>query len=160
MDMKIKKYLGSVTLPVFLLLVFLAQGCSMGGKFLNETASLKSVKKDEVIIVGRVTLTPKLEKDEQELDPKGVWDVMGFGAKNKNRGMLTFNSSPAEANYKFVINPKLGSTFFFSVPRNLEYIVDGEVLIKFSRFGTEKVILPTGFKVNIKPGDKPFILVI
>ena len=126
----------------------------MGGKFLPEAGSFKTVKKDEVVVVGRITLLPKLEKGEQELDPKGVWDVMGYGSKNKNRSMITFNSSPEPAGYKFVINPELGKTFFFSVPRNLKYIVDGEVLIKFSRFGSEKVILPTGLKLNIRSSDK------
>lgn len=152
--MKLNKNSGAITLPIFLLLIFLVQGCTMGGKFLPEAGSFKTVKKDEVVVVGRITLLPKLVKDEQELDPDGVWDVMGYGAKNKNRSMITFNSSPKSSGYKFVINPELGNIFFFRVPKNLKYIVDGEVLIKFSRYGTEKVILPTGLKVNIRPSDK------
>ena len=152
--MKLNKLSNPITLPVFLLLVFLVQGCAVGGKFLPETGSFATVKKDEVVVVGRITLTPKLEKDEQELDAKGVWDVMGYGSKNKNRSMITFNSKPSPNDYKFVINPKLGNVFFFRVPKNLNYIVDGEVLIRFSRFGTEKVILPTGFKVNVRSSDK------
>lgn len=152
--MKINKYTHHLTLSSFLVLSILLQGCSMGGKFLTEASSLKSLKKDEVIIVGTIELKPKLDKDEQELDPKGVWDVMGYGSKNKNRSMITFNSKPVSGDYKYVINPELGKVFFFKVPRNLKYIVDGEVLTVFSRFGSEKIILPTGFKINIKSSDK------
>jgi len=152
--MKIKNYTSYLQVPVFLLLLVLAQGCSVGGKFLPEVGSLSTVKKDEVVVVGTISLSPKLEKDEQELDPKGVWDVMGYGSKNKNRSMITFNSKPVASGYKYVINPELGKVFFFSVPRNMKYIVDGEILTVFSRFGSEKIILPTGFKVNIKPSDK------
>lgn len=152
--MKLIKSISNITLPSFLALSFLLSGCSIGGKFLPEVGSLKTVKKDEVIIVGTIDLKPKLDKDEQELDPKGVWDVMGYGGKNKNRSMVTFNSKPVSSGYKYVINPELGKVFFFKVPRNLKYIVDGEVLTVFSRFGSEKIILPTGFKINIKSSDK------
>lgn len=152
--MKLKKYSSSIVVPVFLALTVLVQGCSVGGKFLPEVGSLNTVKKDEVIIVGTIDLKPKLAKDEQELDAKGVWDVMGYGSKNKNRSMITFNSKPVSAGYKFVINPELGKVFFFKVPRNLKYIVDGEILTAFSRYGSEKIILPTGFKIDIKSSDK------
>ena len=148
------KYSSYLIYPALIAATLLLQSCSMGGKFLTEVGSLNSLKKDEVIIVGTIDLTPKLDKDEQELDPKGVWDVMGYGNKNKNRGMITFNSKPVSSDYKYVINPELGKVFFFKVPRNLKYIVDGEILTVFSRYGSEKIILPTGFKVNIKSSDK------
>ncbi|MCW8901783.1 MAG: hypothetical protein OQK75_10005 [Gammaproteobacteria bacterium] len=152
--MKLNKYTNYITLSLFFVLAFLLQGCSVGGKFLTEVSSFSAVKNDEVVIVGTIELKPKLDKDEQELDPKGVWDVMGYGAKNKNRGMITFNSKPESSGYKYVINPELGKVFFFKVPRDLNYIVDGEILTVFSRFGSEKILLPTGFKINIKTSDK------
>ena len=152
--MKLNKYTRYITSSSFLVLSLLLQGCSIGGKYLPEVGSLNAVKKDEVIIVGTIDLKPKLDKDEQELDPKGVWDVMGYGEKNKNRSMITFNSKPVSSGYKYVINPELGKVFFFSIPRDLKYIVDGEILTVFSRFGAEKIILPTGFKINIKARDK------
>ena len=68
--------------------------------------------------------------------------------------MITFNSKPESSGYKYVINPELGKVFYFKVPRNLKYIVDGEILTTFSRYGSEKIILPTGFKINIKSTDK------
>lgn len=152
--MKSNKYSSFITYPVLLAVAILSQGCSIGGKFLPEAGSLNSLKKDEVVIVGTIEIKPKLDKEEQELDPKGVWDVMDYGGKNKNRSMITFNSKPVSSGYKFVINPVLGKVFFFKVPRNLKYIVDGQILTVFSRFGSEKIILPTGFKINIKPTDK------
>ena len=152
--MKLNKYSNYVLYSVVLALVLL-QGCSIGGKFLQEAKSFKSVNKDEVIIVGRISITPKLGKDEQDLDAPGVIDVMGYAEKNKNRSMIQFNSRPVATGYKYVINPKLGKVFFFKVPRNMKYIVDGSILAEFSRYGnTGEILLPTGFKVNIKPSDK------
>ena len=152
--MKMNKYSNYIIYPALIAVTLLLQSCSMGGKFLTEAGSLNTLKKDEVVIVGTINITPKLDKDEQELDPKGVWDVMGFGNKNKNRSMITFNSKPVSSGYKYVINPELGKVFFFKVPKNLKYIVDGEILTVFSRYGSEKILLPTGFKINIKSSDK------
>lgn len=153
--MKSTQYLSSLIYPVVFILMIILQGCSIGGKFLPEATSIATLNKDEVVIVGRISLTPKLEKDEQVLDAKGVIDVMGYGDKNKNRSMIQFNASPSESGYKYVINPEMDKVFFFKVPRNMKYIVDGSVLMEFSRYGaTGKIILPTGFKVDIKPTDK------
>ena len=152
--MNTSKHTNKLILLSFFSLTFFLQGCSIGGKFLTEAGSSTSIKKNEVIIVGTIELKPKLDKGEQELDQKGVWDVMGFGEKNKNRSMITFNSKPAKSDYKYVINPELGKLFYFKVPKDLKYIVDGEILTVFSRFGSEKILLPTGFKINIKSSDK------
>ena len=127
----------------------------MGGKFLPEATSLGVVTKDEIIVVGKISLSPKLEKDEQVLTAKGVIDVMDFAGKNKNRSMIQFNSKPTEDGYKYVINPELGKYFYFRVPRNMKYIVDGSILMEFSAYGGGgKILLPTGFKLDIKSSDK------
>ena len=153
--MKIKKYSAAIVAPVTFLLLLLAQGCTMGGKFLPEATSLGTVSKDEVIVVGKISLSPKLEKDEQVLTAKGVLDVMDFAGKNKNRSMIQFNSKPTEDGYKYVINPELGKYFYFRVPRNMKYIVDGSILMEFSAYGGGgKILLPTGFKLDIKSSDK------
>lgn len=136
-------------------IVLLLQACSMGGELLKEADSFKNTTKDEVIIVGTIELTPKLAKDEQALDPAGVIDLFGYGNMNKNRSMIQFNAKPEASNYKSMINPELGKTFFFKIPRDMKYMVEGSILTEFSRYGnTGKIHLPTWFKINIKPGDK------
>jgi len=127
----------------------------MGGQLLKEADSLKTVTKDEVILVGTIELSPRLNKDEQHLDPSGVVDLFGYGDMNKNRAMIQFNETPEVSDYKIMMNPELGKTFFFKVPRNMKYMVEGSILMEFSRYGnTGKIWLPIWFKVNIKPGDK------
>lgn len=154
--MRINKYHLKFTQALILsAIVLLLQACSMGGQLLKETESFKDVTKDEIIVVGTIHLTPKLEKDEQELNPSGVIDLGGYGDMNRNRSMIQFNDKPQANNYKSMINPELGKTFFFTIPRNMEYMVEGSVLLEFSRYGnTGKIHLPTWFKIDIKPGDK------
>jgi len=131
------------------------QACSVGGELLKEADSFRGMAQDEVIIVGSIELRPKLSKDEQKLSPDGVWDVLGYGDMNKNRCMIQFNSSPVADDYKLLINPELNKTFFFRVPRDKKYIVEGSILTEFSRYGnTGRIWLPMHFKVDIKPNDK------
>jgi len=135
--------------------VLLLQACTMGGEFLKETDVTNAAGKDEVIIVGTIELTPKLQKDEQELDPSGVIDVMGYGEMNRNRSMIQFNSEAKVDGYKLLMNPELGKVFFFNVPNNNKYMVEGKVVIELGRRGiASEIQLPVWFKIDIKPGDK------
>ncbi|NIQ08978.1 MAG: hypothetical protein GWO08_03190, partial [Gammaproteobacteria bacterium] len=115
--------------------VLLLQACSVGGQILKETDSVGNVSKDEVIVVGTIELTPKLGKDEQSLDPSGVIDF-GYGEMNRNRAMIQFNNQPKVSDYKSVINPELGKTFFFTIPRDMKYMVEGSILMEFTRRGS------------------------
>lgn len=154
--MKIFKHGFFLSKTVFLAAtVLLLQACSIGGQLLKEADSFKSVSKDEIVIVGTIELTPKLQKDEQQLDPSGIIDIAGYGDMNKNRAMIQFNNQPQASDYKLIINPELGKTFFFKVSRDMKYLVEGSVLLEFSRYGNSgKIWLPTWFKVDIKAGDK------
>ena len=154
--MKLYNYIIRLLFPSLLLLASsMLQSCGIGGQLLKEANSLKSMSRDEVIIVGTIELRPKLVSDEQKLDPDGVWDVLGYGEMNKNRCMIQFNSKPVADSYKSMINPELDKTFFFKVPRNMKYMVEGSVLTEFSRYGnTGRIWLPVWFKVDIKTTDK------
>ena len=132
------------------------QSCGMGGAFLKEADSVNSLSREEVIVVGTIELIPKLEEDDQDLEsPAGVWDLFGVGNMNKNRAMIQFNSKPEVDGYKIIMNPELGKTFFFKVPRDHKYLVEAYVMTEFPRYGgSGKILLPMSFKVNIKPTDK------
>lgn len=131
------------------------QGCGIGGQLLKEADSLNNIPQDEVLIVGTIELRPKLVNDEQKLDPDGVWDAFGYGDMNKNRCMIQFNSSPVVDDYKSLINPELNKVFFFRVPRDMKYMVEGSILTEFSRYGSGgKIRLPMWFKIDIKATDK------
>ena len=135
--------------------VLLLQACSIGGQLLKEASTFKDVGKDEVIVVGTIELIPKLQKDEQQLDAAGVVDLFGYADMHRNRCMIQFDSQPQASDYKFMINPQLGETFFFKVPKNMKYMVEGNVLTEFTRHGnTGQIWLPIDFQINIRPEDK------
>jgi len=135
--------------------LLLLQACTMGGQVLKEANSFKAVGKDEVVVVGTVEITPKLAKDEQSLDPSGVIFIGNIDDVYRNRAMIQFNNQAEESDYKTVITPELGKTFFFKIPRDMKYIVDGSVVMELSPHGASgKIVLPTWLKIDIKPGDK------
>lgn len=154
--MKLFKYLNQPFYPSFLILASLTlQSCSVGGQLLKQADSFKTLTKDEIIVVGTIELSPELAKDEQKLNPDGVLDLFGYGDMNKNRCMIQFNSEPVVDSYKSMINPELGKVFFFKLPRNMKYMVEGSVLTEFSRHGnTGRIWLPIWFQIDIKPTDK------
>lgn len=136
-------------------LVLLLQACTMGGQMLKEANSVSDVSKDEIIIVGTLDLTPKLGEDEQYLKPSGVIMLGDIDSYYKNRALIQFNNKPEESDYKNMINPELGKTFFFKVPRDMKYLVEGSVVMELSTHGVSgKIVLPTWFKVDLKPSDK------
>lgn len=138
-----------------LLAILGLQACTVGGKVLKEADSAQTVAGKDIILVGTVELKPALREGEQVMDsPKGVWDLFGVIASQKDRAMLQVNNKPDDGGYKYVINPELGKRFFFTVPRDKFYIVDGTIFMEMRRTGTETMRLPTGFKFDIKPGDK------
>ncbi len=133
----------------------LLQACSMGGQRLKEADSLANVNNNEIIVVGTIELTPKLAHEEQLLNPPGVLDLFGYAKMNRNRAMIQFNSQPEASNYKYLITPELGKTFFFTIPRDMNYMVEGSVVMELSTRGVSgKIQLPTWFKLDIKPDDR------
>lgn len=153
--MKTYKYLNLFLSPSLLILTSLIlQGCGIGGQLLKEADSFHGMAKDEVIIVGSIGLSPKLSTDEQDLNSSGTIDILGYGKMHENRCMIQFNSRPVADDYKSLINPELNKTFFFRVPRDMNYMVDSYILTDFSQYGTAKMILPMWFKIDTKATDK------
>lgn len=151
----IRRMLPISQVMALIVLLSLLQSCTMGGEFLKETNSISEVGKNEVIVVGIIELLPKIQEGEQALDPDGVIDLFGYGDMNRNRAMVQFNAKPEVDGYKLLMNPELGKTFFFKVPKDNKYMVEASVLTEFSRLGNYgKIHLPMSFKLDIKPTDK------
>jgi len=143
--------------PLFFLcaMSLFLQSCSFGAKIYKEASSIANVKSNEVIIVGKINLIPKLEKNEQQLDYPGRIDLFNYSEMNKSRAILQLNTSPEVSSYKYIINPKLGKFFFFKVPRRMKYIVDAFILTEFTGNGNMgKILLPAKFKININNNDR------
>lgn len=143
--------LGAVFLAATVLFL---QACTMGGQMLKEADS-SGIAENEIIVVGTIELSPSLGKEEQKLSPSGVIDLAGYGEMNRNRAMLQFNTKPEPSDYKLLMNPELGKTFFFKIPRDAKYLVDGRIIVELGRRGpVSEILLPTGLKIDVRPGDK------
>lgn len=143
-----------VRFAALLLSAALLQACTMGGQILKEAKSSSGLNKGEVVIVGSIEVTPRLAKDEQSLSPSGVIFLGNVDNVYRNRAMIQLNNQAKESDYKTVITPELGKTFFFNLPRDMKYMVDGSVVMELSKHGvTGKIVLPTWFKIDIRSGD-------
>lgn len=139
------------------------QSCSIStGTIIKEANSFKELGNDEILVVGKIELVPKLDNDEQKFEHKGL-DFSGIEEMNKDRSMLNLSSNISiKDKNNILFNPKLGETFYFKIPRNLPYIVAGSVLIEHKSNGMflqileykNEVILPAKFKLDFKPDDK------
>lgn len=153
--MKFTKHTNHALYLLLLVTLLFLQGCSFHSTFFKEAHSFKNIKKGEVIIVGTIGLSPKLESEEQDLIPPGIFSTVDYSDWYGNKSVIQFNSEPETSSNKFVINPKLGRLFFFRIPRSMNYIVEGSIVTVATNHGyMAKITLPTGFKVNIRPTDK------
>jgi len=108
--------------------------------------SMNDVAGDEVLIVGRVELVPKLEKGEQKVSGRLRNKVMLLtGVKLKR-----FDSEPGPGDHRMRIEAIFDKTFFVASLKNPFYILVGELWMN----GGDRVYFPGGLKVNVRPTDK------
>ena len=97
----------------------------------DEPDSLAEVGPDEILVVGAVEVVPPLRDFERELDiPNDLLDLEGsIAARAWLRAAADPDTRPADSRY--LINPRLGETFFFAIPRDMPYLVGGDVTVKY-----------------------------
>lgn len=134
-----------------ILFVLLLQGCATRGEYAPPADLSSPLKDNELIIVGTIELIPPLRDDEQVLDYSTVWDIANYEEKNKNRALLYLNSKPEQDWSKYILNPRLGKPFFFKVPRNMQYVVDAYINMRWNHH--DPLLLPVGIKLDIQPDD-------
>ena len=127
-------------------------GCGLTRPAITDLSQLGA---DEVLVVGRVKLTPPLDESEQ----RDSWNVIVPGGyKNKAR-LLTGERWRALAppltmeDYRNNIHLDLGATSFASMPRKPFYILLGAILMD-DRNPEDVAYLPGGFKVNVRSDDR------
>lgn len=150
MILNIKKSL----IALSLLSLTILQGCS-GVTLLKEANALNEVGRDEILITGSIELIPKLMEDEQHLNLSGSFDILDYAGIFRNKCIIQVNSSAKIDAEKTIINPTLGETFFFKIPRNSPYLVAGNIQMEFGGITLNSgVLLPMGLKLDIKKKDK------
>lgn len=138
---------------------WLIAGC---GTIHPEITSLTDVSQGTVLVVGQIELVPPLQPGEQKLR-MGTFDPLDIAGKLRHRAVLHLANKPKAAEETWeVINPKLGETFFFRVPREKRFVVMGTITTKrvttkvTRRQVTEDVaeILLPRVEFDLKPTDK------
>jgi hypothetical protein len=119
------------------------------GPALQTVSSFKDVANEELVLVGKVKLTPPLMKDEQNLKR-----VLGI---SKNTAIVLLDErlqkledEPRLADYAGRLEAPLGGTFFVSRKREPFFIRAAMIQLDEQR----KAWLPGGLKIPAQPTDK------
>lgn len=127
-----------------------------------EVSALADVPPERVLVVGKITLNPPLRESEKELNiPNDLFDMEEMMS---NRAIMGFSANANIALEKagFLINPVVGETFFFSVPRNRVNMVGGYITVSYSISAVDaynsvlnhgKVLIPS-FQLKLQASDK------
>jgi len=141
-----------IGLPALALLIAVS---ACAGPPLPEVNSPADITGGSTVVVGRIELVPSLEKVEQyQLDK-------GFGGKKfKNKVILLTDPEnrelyePSARDYTGRIEATLGETFFVLAGNEPFYVIRSEIFMGFARAGAQKAVLPSGYRVEIRPGDR------
>lgn len=123
----------------------------------EEPASLAQVGADQVLVVGAIEIVPPLRANERELDIPN--DLFNMEEMIANRAWIKAAADPATRpdDSRYLINPRLGETFFFSIPRDMPYLVGGEVTVKYKVVNggvrQRKIRIPGPLRVQAGRGD-------
>ena len=137
----------------FLLFVPLLSSCMLPGRELVTNAG--QISPNQVVIIGKVILTPPLEKDEQKYQAVGT---EGF----RNKMLLITGDQMREVSTPLSIGDLGGrieapfeKTFFAKSDAKPFYVLLGDIV---TRTGSSSemggMAFPAGFKVDIQPGDR------
>lgn len=126
----------------------------------KEVAALSEVGPGSVLVVGSVDVAPPLRAGEKDLDIP--YDILTFGMEERlsNRAVLTFGRSPDTRvdHGEVTINPELGQTYFFAVPRDAPYMVGGYVVIEYAMVNgmlrDRRIVIPGTLRLEALPDDE------
>lgn len=145
-----------------LLLLLFVSGCAGAARPL--VTSLSEVEPSEVIVVGKIVLDPPLEGGEQSLETFSFASgglIINPSASNyrncvtlltdrENREITDLSTS----DYRGRIEAALGETFYVRAANEPFYVIRSEIWMSLTGNGMEKAILPSGYRIDIRPGDK------
>lgn len=119
----------------------------------REVESPSDLGSGEILLVGRIKLTPPISKDEQRLpgiaeDWRGnVMVILGENAAPLERPFKT-------SGYKNRIEAPPDREFSVAVPAGSFSIRGAVVPLKLDQPPTDEAVLPGGFRVEVRPGDR------
>ena len=119
-----------------------------------ELGNLSELRSDEVVIVGRVDLVPKLAEGEQKLEALGTGDAVNKVYLLTNEHYRVFEQEPRMSDYEGYIPAPLGKNFFVRSSAKPFYILGGQLRLTARGDDMSSAYFPGGMKVSVKPGDK------
>lgn len=128
----------------------------------KEITSFAEVPAGYVLLVGKIELDPPLRPTEVELDISN--DVFNTEEMMANRAIIGLSDRANVTVEKsgFLINPELGQTYFFAVPRERAHMLGGYITVSFDArangprdviVSQGKVLVPGGIRYEFRPGD-------
>lgn len=137
------------------LLALLLQSCISMPHVYKKIDSYKQLKRNEVILVGSISLRPKLKQSEQKLTSDSIFLAGNYKDRKMNHFVMEFNDKKVVSNSKSIINSELDKLFFINIPKKMKYVVNGEIRLEFMPgYSTASMKLPAWLKLDIKPTDR------
>lgn len=141
--------------------------CALGGCAAftfpeKEITSFAEIPEGYVLLVGKIELDPPLRPTEIELDVPN--DVFNTEKMMANRAIIGLSDRADVTVEKsgFLINPELGQTYFFAVPRKRAHMLGGYITVSFDMrangprnvtVNQGKVLVPGGVRYDLRAGD-------
>lgn len=147
----------SAIASLFFLVPILA-GCAGLGLPQDEVADFSQLDGGQVLIVGKVVITPPLREFEKDLTIPN--DVFQMSKMVRNRALLSFAAHPKTkiVKAKYRINPVVGQTYFFGLRRDVPFMVGGSITTEYSVVGgnirATEIIIPGSLRADLRPGDR------
>jgi hypothetical protein len=116
--------------------------------------SLDQLSRDEVVLVGRVELTPPLRKGEQKIKGMVVGDFENRLYLLIDDKLRPISREPKIADYAGRVEAPLGSTFFVRSKAEPFYINGGVLFLEIGGSSQQRIYFPGGMQVAVKPGDR------
>lgn len=157
-----KGYVRFLLFTGFFSMGIILAGCV--GPPLPMARSLDDVGADEVIVVGRIEIDPPLDNTEQNLKTisasgGGILINPSAGDYRNKVILLTGQklhdiSDPSISDYRDRIITTIGETFHVRSKKAPFYVIRSEIWMKLTDAGMQKALLPSGYKIDIRPADE------
>jgi hypothetical protein len=152
--------------PFSLALIVLLTIPACIGPMLPYADSAGSVESDETVIAGKIVISPPLDESEQTLTTIRshgccITQINPSADRYKNKIILLTDTKPRSiqepefSDYAGRIEAPIGDVFYVRAKNGKSlYVNRSEILMDVNGGGAEKAVLPSGYKIDIRPGDR------
>jgi hypothetical protein len=118
------------------------------GTIYKETRSIASKPANEVVIVGKIELIPKIKYKDSDFQ-----NVIGVDSI-KNRVVIHLSNKSAIEKTNNVLNPRLDEHYYFNVPKDKSFLSYGQIYTRMTPDTTSEILLPAPLELDVRASDK------